>query len=452
MATPTPSLVAPSMAVLPMWLKAAEVAASAVKAAAAAARASGDVQEAAVLVASAEACRAVTFAMMAKLQVDEELESRVLAARKCIAAQLHASRAGHGSLRPRDVLPGDDVALRNVAVHNFRDQVHGLSGCEAKRRQRRGRARRGKTVADCVDAPAAFKSDFSSSGNDTAATSTASFGDPSAVLAADNNDNVKNDDDEVVEVPAAAVASAVAAPAALASAAPSAVQKAVAFFEGRVGEEGLSIRLAAPRSRAKPKERSAAATEIWRLLTANDLDLPSECIHGTPFKRWPRVLERGYSTDKKGFVHFSTNQLSKHSNEPATGLAANSTSSLAVYFDLRQALLDGMEVLHTDNVLRARGFGGVVPPTYFVKVVQIETSHVVWQRPVVVSEIVAVDIASTIAELPSVNSASAASSVGGGPRSSVAGKAPRGRDALTTQASSGVTDWDKFVIAYERHR
>lgn len=64
-----------------------------------------------------------------------------------------------------------------------------------------------------------------------------------------------------------------------------------------------------------------------RVLSAADADLPAECLHGTPFKRWPKVLERGYGTDKKGFVHFSTDGLSQPSAEPATGLGVNSTSA-----------------------------------------------------------------------------------------------------------------------------
>eukprot|EP00974_Lingulodinium_polyedra_P084248 8156890-Lingulodinium_polyedra.AAC.1 len=50
---------------------------------------------------------------------DPELEARTAAARRAIRAQLGAARAGLGTVPARSVLPGEDVALRNVAVHNF---------------------------------------------------------------------------------------------------------------------------------------------------------------------------------------------------------------------------------------------------------------------------------------------------------------------------------------------
>mmetsp|Transcript_135193 Transcript_135193/g.328593 ORF Transcript_135193/g.328593 Transcript_135193/m.328593 type:complete len:669 (+) Transcript_135193:3-2009(+) len=117
-----------------------------------------------------------------------------------------------------------------------------------------------------------------------------------------------------------------------------------------------------------------------RRLTLDD-DLPAECIHGAPRDRWPRVLQRGFLASGARGVLFSTaGCASGAESDPATGLLGDRT--VAVYLDLRQALSDSMRLFLTSRgTVLAEGFDGVVPPKYFLKAVDLELGHTVWERP-----------------------------------------------------------------------
>ena len=130
-----------------LWLPAADATITALQAAAAAARAGGCVEASASLVALAASARAIVNAaalMGTAVSADDpEIEARTQAARTCILEQVAAARRGQQCSRPRDVLDGGQVALRNVAVHDFGigPEFATLTAAGAKRRQRGGKRR-----------------------------------------------------------------------------------------------------------------------------------------------------------------------------------------------------------------------------------------------------------------------------------------------------------------------
>ena len=119
-------------------------AASACKAAAAGARAAGRLDAAASLLAAAGAAEtsAALLSGAADVAEDAEVAARMAATRTCLEVQVRAARRGACNPRPRDVVDGGTVALRNLAVHDFDlNNFAAISPLEAKRRQR-GRQQR----------------------------------------------------------------------------------------------------------------------------------------------------------------------------------------------------------------------------------------------------------------------------------------------------------------------
>ena len=73
---------------------------------------------------------------------DTEVDARLATARPCIVAQVRATRRGAPNPRPRDVVDGGSVAIRNLAMHDFDlIDISAVTPEVAKRRQRGGRSR-----------------------------------------------------------------------------------------------------------------------------------------------------------------------------------------------------------------------------------------------------------------------------------------------------------------------
>jgi len=115
-----------------------------------------------------------------------------------------------------------------------------------------------------------------------------------------------------------------------------------------------------------------------RKLCASDADIPMECMRGTLRERWPRVLQRGFLLSGSAHVHFAT---SRESKDRATGLCS-SAAQVIVYFDVREALSDGMDIfLGESGSVLASGFDGAVPPKYFIKAVDLGSdASMLWVR------------------------------------------------------------------------
>ena len=151
-----------------MWIPAASSAFRAIRAVAASARACGDLASFATLTALAEAgdtmlkCVSTEAALQGN---DEELEARAAVSRGCIEAQIQARRAGLPCNRPRDVLPAEGVAMRNVGVHDFQlgERFVSLSPEGAKRQQRGGQRR--QPAQDAIIASTTASAEESSNGD-----------------------------------------------------------------------------------------------------------------------------------------------------------------------------------------------------------------------------------------------------------------------------------------------
>lgn len=123
-----------------------------------------------------------------------------------------------------------------------------------------------------------------------------------------------------------------------------------------------------------------ATPDIERQLHVTDSNLPTSCTHGTRRERWPRIHEKGFGVGGSGFVHWAVG-VPDASTDAATGMRPGS-STVAVHFDVRQALTDGLDVYVASNgAVLSRGIDGVVPPKYFSKAIDLESGCLLWERP-----------------------------------------------------------------------
>jgi len=132
------------------------------------------------------------------------------------------------------------------------------------------------------------------------------------------------------------------------------------------------------RGRIADSDRGHAGSLGLRKLCASDTDIPMECMRGTLRERWPRVLQRGFLLSGSAHVHFAT---SRESEDRATGLCSDA-AQVVVYFDVREAISDGMDIfLGESGSVLASGFDGAVPPKYFMKAIDLGVeSSPLWVR------------------------------------------------------------------------
>eukprot|EP00418_Pyrodinium_bahamense_P008342 CAMPEP_0179111422 /NCGR_PEP_ID=MMETSP0796-20121207/52041_1 /TAXON_ID=73915 /ORGANISM="Pyrodinium bahamense, Strain pbaha01" /LENGTH=531 /DNA_ID=CAMNT_0020809571 /DNA_START=57 /DNA_END=1652 /DNA_ORIENTATION=- len=91
------------------------------------------------------------------------------------------------------------------------------------------------------------------------------------------------------------------------------------------------------------------------------------CVHGTYFTHWPKILEEGLRCMGRNHIHFVTQ---KPGQAVISGM--RSDVQVAIYVDAPRALADGCEFFASANgVVLSRGFGGALPPKYFLQAVLV---------------------------------------------------------------------------------
>ncbi|ETV64900.1 hypothetical protein H257_18268 [Aphanomyces astaci] len=91
------------------------------------------------------------------------------------------------------------------------------------------------------------------------------------------------------------------------------------------------------------------------------------CIHGTYFRHWESIVHHGLCRMARNHIHFAAGE----STDVISGM--RTSAQLKIYVDVAAAIADGIPFFRSDNnVLLCAGIGdkGVLPPTYFVKVVR----------------------------------------------------------------------------------
>jgi len=119
--------------------------------------------------------------------------------------------------------------------------------------------------------------------------------------------------------------------------------------------------------------------EIMRRMTANDTDLPSECVHGTYKRHVPSFLENGLiaggklGSDFRNHVHFAP--CAPGHGRVISGMRYD--CEVAVWLDLRGALRAGVPFFMAKNqVILSPGIDGVVPAEFIDRVCVIKTGEV----------------------------------------------------------------------------
>ncbi len=124
-----------------------------------------------------------------------------------------------------------------------------------------------------------------------------------------------------------------------------------------------------------------ALLEILSLTTGA---LPEQCVHGTYQKHWQSIATEGLIAGGLGgrrerhHIHFAPYDYSN--KRIISGMRAK--CDIAIYIDLRQAMLAGITFFRAKNdVILTRGKGGVLPVTYFRSVRNRTTGEELLRRP-----------------------------------------------------------------------
>eukprot|EP00927_Polykrikos_kofoidii_P076622 TRINITY_DN7368_c0_g1_i1.p1 TRINITY_DN7368_c0_g1~~TRINITY_DN7368_c0_g1_i1.p1 ORF type:complete len:466 (-),score=58.15 TRINITY_DN7368_c0_g1_i1:521-1918(-) len=118
-------------------------------------------------------------------------------------------------------------------------------------------------------------------------------------------------------------------------------------------------------------------------LHADDANLPQVCVHGTYVTYKDSILLKGLlagGTRGKGFrkhVHFAPK--APHDKTVISGVRYD--CDIAVYIDLRRALMDGVPFyISANQVILSPGVNGVVAPEYILKITDISSGAQLYEQ------------------------------------------------------------------------
>ncbi|CAH1766788.1 4775_t:CDS:2, partial [Entrophospora sp. SA101] len=106
----------------------------------------------------------------------------------------------------------------------------------------------------------------------------------------------------------------------------------------------------------------------------NDLELEKitdstqylNVVHGTYLKNWKDIESQGLSKMKRTHIHFATGLYGD--KDVKSGMRHN--CDLFIYIDMSKAIEDNIEFYKSSNgVILTAGNDGILPPKYFLKVV-----------------------------------------------------------------------------------
>lgn len=140
-------------------------------------------------------------------------------------------------------------------------------------------------------------------------------------------------------------------------------------FTIAVGEDGMYyIRANQGHSMANVE------VDLQKLTKATDIPC---AVHGTYYEAWRFIEKEGLNRMKRQHIHFAKGLPGD--KEVISGMRKN--CEVLVYVDVEQMLRDGIEIFTSKNgVVLTAGIDGVVPPKYFVQVVDARTSTVLMDR------------------------------------------------------------------------
>jgi len=154
-----------------------------------------------------------------------------------------------------------------------------------------------------------------------------------------------------------------------------------------LSEDGFRIRAAQGHTMRHIKDQEL----LERICDSSDL--PEEVVHGTYMSCWPSIRKEGLRVMKRNHVDFARTL----GRDAQVVSGSRSDAEVAVWLDLGMAVRAGMIFYTSANgVVLTRGFDGVVPPTFFRRVVAVETGELLWPP----------DDASTTADSTSIEASS----------------------------------------------
>jgi len=119
--------------------------------------------------------------------------------------------------------------------------------------------------------------------------------------------------------------------------------------------------------------------ELMRQLSADDPDLPTECVHGTYKRHVQAILGKGLIAGGKlgntfrNHVHFAP--YAPGDGRVISGMRLG--SDVVIWVNLREALRGGVPFFRAKNeVILSPGIDGVVPPEFIEKICNIKTGEV----------------------------------------------------------------------------
>lgn len=120
---------------------------------------------------------------------------------------------------------------------------------------------------------------------------------------------------------------------------------------------------------------SLKAIEDLELEQITDSSAYPTVIHGTYLKSWSIIEKEGLSKMGRNHIHFAAG----FPKEGGVISGMRSSCQIAIYVDMKKAMEDGYEFYQSaNNVILCAGKGdkGILPPTYFAKVVDLTTQKI----------------------------------------------------------------------------
>lgn len=130
--------------------------------------------------------------------------------------------------------------------------------------------------------------------------------------------------------------------------------------------------------------KSVQDAELMKPLSADDPDLPGQCVHGTYKRHVQAILKNGllaggkFGNTFRNHVHFAP--YAPGDGRVVSGMRYD--SDVAVWINLRQALRKGVPFFMAKNeVILSPGIDGVVPAEFIERVCNIKTGEVLSGGP-----------------------------------------------------------------------
>merc|ERR1712157_705040 len=104
---------------------------------------------------------------------------------------------------------------------------------------------------------------------------------------------------------------------------------------------------------------------------------PNKIIHGTYKKAWiEHICHEGLSRMRRNHIHFvDANNLDKNMEIPGIRRSCD----VFIFIDCHKCLNDGICFYRSDNdVILTSGFNGIIPITYFSKVIHVTTNQILY--------------------------------------------------------------------------